>query len=272
MKIILVTIGNYQEYILDNIKQLLLFNNHDITVITNKEYFDYFHEYNITLIDCNELSDYHFNDNSHLDKQFRNGFWHYCSLRLFYVYSYIKQYQLSKCIHLENDVLTYVDFDTLTFKENKIYATFDCDHRVIPGIVYIPNDIAFEPIISQYNTTLNDMENLARFDESVILPLPIFPNINEINKLNKLYDEFNMIFDGAAMGQYLGGIDPRNDSNDTIGFVNETCVIKYNAYEFEWVKLDDLLIPYLVIESNKYRICNLHIHCKQLNKFISNRY
>ena len=39
MKIILVSIGNFQEYILDNIKNLLLFNNNNITVITNKEFF-----------------------------------------------------------------------------------------------------------------------------------------------------------------------------------------------------------------------------------------
>jgi hypothetical protein len=195
MKIILVTIGNYQDYIIENINQLLLFNNDDITVITNKEYFQYFEGYNITLIDCNELSDNKFNKNSQLDKDFQNGFWHYCSLRLFYVYSYIKKYKLKNCIHIENDVMTYIDFDKLQFKENKVYATFDSDRRVIPCILFIPNDIAFKPIIENYDMNKNDMENLAKFDESVILPLPIFPNINPITKFNKLYDEFGMIFD-----------------------------------------------------------------------------
>jgi hypothetical protein len=278
MKIILVSVGNFQEYILDNIKNLLLFNNYDITIITNKdffinfkEFFNNFNDFKITLVDCNKLSDNNFNINSQLDKGFRNGFWHFCSLRLFYVYSYIKQYNLTNCIHLENDVLTYVNFDDIksNFKENKVYTTFDCDTRVIPGIIYIPNYKSFEPIINNYNFNINDMENLAKFNESVILPLPIFPIIN-INKFNKLFVDFNMIFDAAAIGQYLGGVDPRNKSGDTRGFVNETCIIKYNTYKFEWIKINNLFIPHLVIDNNKYRICNLHIHSKKLINFMAN--
>jgi len=271
MKIILVSVGNFQEYILDNIKNLLAFNNNDITVITNKDFFDYFNDYNIELIDCNDLSDSDFNINSQLDKSFRGGFWHYCSLRLFYVYSYIKQNNINNCIHIENDVLTYIDFEDikLNFKENKVYATFDCNTRVIPGIIFIPNYKAFKPIIDNYNFNLNDMENLAKFNESVILPLPIFPIINgNIVKFNKLYFDFNMIFDAAAIGQYLGGIDPQNQAGDTTGFVNETCVIKYNKYKFEWIEINNLLIPHIIINNNKYQICNLHIHSKNLKNFI----
>jgi hypothetical protein len=273
MKVILVSVGNFQEYILDNIKNLLLFNNNDIVVITNKEFFCNFTDYSVTLVDCNELPDYSFNSNSRLDKGFRNGFWHYCSLRLFYVYSYIKLNNLTKCIHLENDVLTYINFDSIenNFKKNKVYATFDCNTRVIPGILYIPNYESFMPIINNYNFNLNDMENLAQCNETIISPLPIFPIINgNIAKFNKLFFEFNIIFDAAAIGQYLGGIDPRNQSGDTRGFVNETCGIKYNKYKFEWIKTNDLFIPYLVIDSNKYQICNLHIHSKNLKNFMAN--
>jgi len=273
MKIILVSVGNFQEYILDNINNLLLFNNNDITVITNKDFFYHFNNYSITLIDYTELNDNDFTIKSQLDKKFRNGFWYYCSLRLFYVYSYIKENNLQKCIHLENDVLTYINFDdiTLNFKENKIYATFDCDTRVIPGIIFIPNYKAFEPIINKYDFNINDMENLARFNESFILPLPIFPIINNVCiKFNKLYFDFNMIFDAAAIGQYLGGIDPNNEPGDTTGFINETCIIKYNKYKFEWIKINNLQIPHIIINSVKYKICNLHIHSKNLKKFMSN--
>lgn len=272
MKIILVSVGNFQEYILDNIKNLLLFNNNDIVVITNKDFFYNFNNYSVTLIDCNELSDNNFNINSQLDKGFRNGFWHYCSLRLFYVHSYIKQNNLNECIHLENDVLTYINFEDIksNFKENKVYATFDCETRVIPGIIYIPNYKSFESIIDKYNFNINDMENLAKFNESIILPFPIFPIINgNIVKFNKLYFDFNMIFDAAAIGQYLGGVDPRNQNGDTKGFVNETCVIKYNKYKFEWIKINNLFIPHLIIGTNKYKMCNLHIHSKNLINFLA---
>ena len=273
MQIILVSVGNFQEYIIDNIKNLLLFNNKHITVITNKEFFYKLTDYPVTIIDSNQLSDNNFNSNSKLDKGFRNGFWHLCSLRLFYVYSYIKQNNLKNCIHLENDVLTYVNFDNIldNFKENKVYATFDCNTRVIPGIVFIPNYESFESIITKYNFNINDMENLAKFDESFILPLPIFPVINgNIVKFNKLFFDFYMIFDAAAIGQFLGGIDPKNQSGDTRGFINETCVIKYNKYKFEWIKINDLFIPHILIGTQKYRICNLHIHSKNLAAFMAN--
>jgi len=269
MKIILVSIGNFQEYILDNIKNLKLFNNNDITVITEKKFFYYLEDLDVELVDAKELEDFSFNHNSQLDKTFRNGFWHLCSLRFFLLYSYIKNNNLTNCIHLENDVLTYINF-TNFITHDKVYATFDCDSRVIPGILYIPNAESFKPIIDNYNFQLNDMQNLAKFNEDIIEPFPIFPIINdEINKLTKNYLQFNSIFDAAAIGQYLGGVDKRNQDGDTRGFINETCLIKYNEYIFFWIKKNNLFIPHIVVNNTLFRINNLHIHSKELNKFMA---
>ena len=270
MKIILVCIGNFQNYIIDNIKNLQLFNNNEIIVLTNKIFFNNFNNLNIKLYDVEELEDYNFQLKSSLDKHFRDGFWMYCSLRLFYLYSFIKKFNIINCIHLENDIMSYINFDELNnyFIKNKVYATFDCETRVIPGIIFIPNYKAFEPIINNYNFSLNDMENLAKFDESIIEPLPIFPKLYEITKVNKNFKSF--IFDAAAIGQYLGGIDKRNQEGDTRGFVNETCIIKYNKYKFYWIKINDLFIPHISINNNLIRIINLHIHSKELYNFYAN--
>lgn len=282
MEVVFVSVGNFQEYVIDNIKNLLFFGNKKITLITNKEFFKDVNHLPIKLIDSEELlDDEEFinnikqMENSRMEKCFRNGFWHYSSLRLFYLYYYLKKYNIKNCIHLENDVVTYINFDELIdkFKENKVYAPFDHEKRVIAGIVYIPNYEAFHPIIKNYNYHTNDMENLAQYGEEVILSLPIFPIIcpeDKITKYNKLYYDFNMIFDGAAIGQYLGGVDPRNveEGLNTKGFVNETCIIKYNNYEFIWESINGLYIPFLVIDKKKYRICNLHIHSKKLKDFI----
>ena len=77
-----------------------------------------------------------------------------------------------------------------------------------------------------------------------------------------------MIFDAAAMGQYLGGIDPKNDSSNTIGFVNETCVIKYNNYKFFYNVIDNIKKPFLLINNVPVRVFNLHIHSKNLKNFM----
>jgi len=78
------------------------------------------------------------------------------------------------------------------------------------------------------------------------------------------FDNFNYIFDGAAIGQYLGGVDPANISSNTIGFVNETCIIKFNKYSFVWKDKK----PFIIIRGKEYPIFNLHIHSKNLKMFI----
>ena len=271
MQIILVCLKNFQSYILDNINNLLAFDNNDIHVITEVEFFNYFENLLIKLVDCSKLDDFNYNLNSQLDRNFRNGFWYLCSLRFFYLYSYMKNNNLSDVIHLENDVLTYVNFNDFNFRNNKVYVTFDCETRVIPGIIYIPNYEAFKPIIENYNFNLNDMENLAiESNENYIEQFPIFPIVDTIiNKYNKNFNEFNSIFDTAAIGQYLGGVDSRNISGDTRGFVNETCVIKYDVYKFVWIKTNSLYIPHIIINDNFIRINNLHIHSKDLHNFLA---
>ena len=118
------------------------------------------------------------------------------------------------------------------------------------------------------------MENLANCD---LEPLPIIFSLNDnINKFNINFKNFNSIFDGASIGQYLGGVDKKNDINDTRGFINETCIVKYNNFKFQWIQENNLYKPYLLYFDNisnqdiKIPIINLHIHSKELFKFMSN--
>ena len=102
MKIILISVGVFQKYILDNIQNLLFFNNTDIDIICDRNFFEYFKEYsNINLIPLDTIDYSFFEKNSKLDKNFRNGFWHYCFMRLFLLYEYIKNNNIINCIHLE---------------------------------------------------------------------------------------------------------------------------------------------------------------------------
>ena len=270
---IIVCIGTFQKYILDNIQNLYLHDNNEIHIITEKEYFIHFNNYqNLKLIDKNELNDFNFNNNSKLDKYSRDGFWHLCSLRLFYLYSYIEKNNINNCIHIENDVLLYYNLNNTLFHSDKICALFDCNWRVIPSIIYIPTPDKLKYKIDNFDFSKNDMENLGKFDESIIERLPIFNILHNENTemLIKNYDKYNIIFDAAAIGQYLGGVDERNISGDTRGFINETCLIKYNNYSFYWRKNDNLYYPYIKVNDELIRIFNLHIHSKKLYLFLSN--
>lgn len=275
MNVILVSTGVFQDYIIYNIKQLLYFH-YTIIIITEKEYFNKLNEFenneNIKLIDSNDLYT-EFDIHSNLDKSFRDGFWHNCSKRLFLVYTCMKNLSLENCIHLENDVLLYYDFSNYKF-DNKVYLTLDSNSRCIPSIIYIPSYNLITNLINNYNYSKNDMENMNLFyhnnkDSCITLPIIKYnEKYDKIDIYNENYEKFKGIFDGAAIGQYLGGVDPRNIEGDTTGFINETCVVKYNHYQFTWIKNEDgYKMPYVIIDNETIPIFNLHIHSKNLSKF-----
>lgn len=267
--IVLVSVGVFQSYILDNIRQLIQLD-FNIHVITDKAYFPRLSEFSnrIHCIDAHTLDIQYFNKKTRLNKRFRGGFWNNASKRLFLVYEYLKKFNIQHVIHLENDVLLYnkMQFDM----DNKMYITMDAMRRCIPGIMYIPDYSFMDDLIKNYNYKKNDMVNMAMFYHRNKDTVKTFPIIHTGSKsmYNVNFNEFGSIFDGAAMGQYLGGVDPRNKGGDTRGFVNETCVVKYDIYKFRWKKIGNVLTPHLEADGKLIPINNLHIHCKNLKKFM----
>jgi hypothetical protein len=248
-------------------------------VLTNEQFFNRFDTFSgkVNLISIEGLPDtFNFYARTSLDKKFRDGFWTLTSLRFFYIYEFMKKYNVVDVIHLENDVLIYYNCNNVVanFEKKYIYLPFDTFKRNIASIMYIPSSEIFKVVLDNYDFSKNDMENFCNIKNKtgVIKVLPIFPQIKTENKeiqfITENFEKFNCIFDAAAMGQYLGGIDPRNDPKNTVGFVNETCVIKYNIFKFIWVKINNIKRPFLKIGDLEIRIFNLHIHSKKLNEFI----
>jgi hypothetical protein len=140
--------------------------------------------------------------------------------------------------------------------------------------MYIPTSEIFKVALDNYDFSKNDMENFCNIKNKtgLIKVLPIFPKTKtdneEVQFVSENFEKFNCIFDAAAMGQYLGGIDPKNCATNTVGFVNETCVIKYNQFKFIWKTINDIKRPFLKIGDKEIRIFNLHIHSKNLIEFI----
>lgn len=267
--VVLVSVGVFQEYITHNIQQLLKLG-YTVHVITEACFLKKLEPFPVKAIDESELG-CNFNEHSRLDRDFRSGFWHSASKRLFLLYHYLQKHNLESVIHLENDVLLYARLPEID--PTKIYLTMDAPDRCIPGILYIPNHQSLHPLIEEYDYTANDMTNMARFyhrHRALCQTFPIIPPSSH-NTTPSCYSEnfksFNGIFDAAAIGQYLGGVDPRNLPGDTRGFVNETCVVKYNAYTFSWFRKNDVVIPYIVFEGKHIPIYCLHIHSKRLDDF-----
>ena len=224
--------------------------------------------------------------------QFRNGFWISTTARFYYIGMLMRLFSLEKVFHIENDVMLYETIDNLynyvkdfynidnIDKIDKICMVEDSTDRVIPSILFFPNQDNINELTQYITATIksstkfiNDMNILGTFPRKYVLPA--FPEHVE-----------SIVFDGAAIGQYLGGVDYRNlpngetselikFNNPTRGFINETADINCRNYVFfkTRVLVDSLQIPIKVPrmaeKSVLHQIANLHIHSKQLYQFSS---
>ena len=175
--------------------------------------------------------------------------------------------------------------------KNQIAAVFDNDDRCIPSFIYASdkNSMSHLAAFMVENAYLgkNDMEVLGLYKKQCpakIKNLPIIPDsYHEVYSLESSsgcktqdpsgysanFNKFQSIFDAAAIGQYFGGVDPRNGPSAP-GFINELCLFNPANLNYE-AKFDEQgrLIPYLLFQDKKYRINNLHIHSKNLKQFLS---
>jgi hypothetical protein len=302
------------EYLFDSVYQAMLLNE-NIHILAHPDAFDGLQKtiskfnihmfsklkHNISLVDITALdqlieSKY----NAFINKiksanniDFRDGFWMFTIKRFLYINTYISKHNLSNVFHIENDVMLYNSvkniYENIIHKEN-IYLVKDSPNRVIPSIVFLPNPTAVQHMISfitSQDVFTNDMEILGKY-------INTFGTVKSFATEPFQKGKNTSIFDGACLGQYLGGIDHRNIVNSqenhpgyiievynkTSGFINETSTLKANKYIFVSKKIisEHLHVPLAVtviknthesfLENNIF-INNLHIHSKQLNMFSS---
>ena len=303
--IVFVHIGDtLPDYLPVAIKQARLFNSCNILLVANASAIhaakDDLNKFDVVCMACENLekTSEHlaFLRNSQLDRSFRGGFWSHATERFFYLQDVIEHFKLTDVVHLESDNMIYVDIASLipVFHDHyqRIGMTLDNDQRCIPGIVYLKNaesmDHLAQFIADRALSGNNDMQVLAdylrRFGSLYANQLPII--LKEYVEANELVSPcgfraqnkddfcknsgaFNSIFDAAALGQYLGGIDPRNGPS-VPGFINESCVFNPALLGFKWEEDEKgRKVPFACYEGHELRVNNLHIHSKNLARFLS---
>jgi len=215
-----------------------------------------------------------FESMSILNDYMRGGFWKFATKRFFYLYTHMKQQGLTDVFHIENDILIYMDFtEKLSlFQQKDMWCVLDSEERCIPSFVYIKNETILEKLlhtcIECSSKGLNDMQALAKFAQqnSTVGCLPIITNYCSplSEKFYQHAEAFGCLFDGACVGQYIGGVDPRNNPGDTRGFINETTVFQCDKVTIEWREGK----PWL----NSLPLMNLHIHSKDLARWMNITY
>jgi len=274
--------------VLQNIVHLKQNENHDIVVITDRKFLDKFPKYVHTIVIEDLIENYDLMAKTY-EQEFRNGFWHWTSFRFYALLGYMKKYNITHILHLENDVMLFDNADHIPFHESsKILLTMDNHYRCIPGIMYIPNYTVLEQCLHQFDHSQTDMQNWGRIcnaHEKWVDTLPVFasppfaspPFASPPIKITKNFDKYEAIFDAAAIGQYLGGIDPKNtQKSDTKGFVSTESEINYSHYEFVWLYNEyHCKSPYIRIPDPgtgvplTIKIYNLHVHSKDLTQFMT---
>lgn len=240
----------------------------------------------------------HFLRTSRLDPHWHHGFWKHTTERFFYLEEFIRDYNLVDVFHIENDIMLYVNLQSLLPVFQKYYKgigiTFPSDHQCVPGFVYIPSAESLRPInrfLADHaregqddGLTLSKCKNTIGRQHIDHLPL-ICPEYAQYYEMKNTFgekpmnaalfsqhiEEFQSIFDAAAFGQYLGGWSPLNGSwNDGKPAKNFWSMFDAEHVPVVWERNElGRKIPYATFAGKKYRINNLHIHSKNLKGFCS---
>jgi len=218
-------------------------------------------------------------------------FWTITTTRLVYIENFLKKYNLTNVYHFENDILLYCPLEEHHERFQRLYSylaiTPGGPDRNMTGFLYIKNSDALslmtqffidlrkahtlEELKAKYKTDMvHEMSLMKMYEvekgEGYLSYLPILP----FGEYAKLYDVFNSIFDPASWGQFVGGastgIPGAKGPDHYIGQV----LIEHPEYSVIW-KEDDKgrKIPYFKYEHNEVKINNLHIHSKNLHKYMS---
>jgi len=292
--IVYVHIGErLPSYLNDSIEQARLFNpDCPIVLIANEiAVKNFFSDSHVSIITCESLtvtSEHQmFQKRTKLNQTVMDGFWRYTSERFLYLYDWMATNEIENVFHLENDVMLYVNLEELLPVFQKFYpgiaATFENDSKCIPGFVYVGNNTAMQKLahcFAKYATkALTDMKLLAVFrkeqkkDVIDCLPLIMESYVMEKGSSRKLpfcnhVNEFHSLFDGAAIGVHLDGMDPCKGPFP-VGYKMKS-LFDPSLLTYEWI--DDEAgrrIPYATYGTETYRINNLHIASKRLHLFNS---
>lgn len=293
MNLVYTFIGTLPEYSVTTVHQARLFFDGPIYFIiselTSPHVNTLKEKYNVTVVPYETVKDAHFNKvlDTHFKKFVithwvpgREKLFIYAFERFFVLNNLMKQKGLTDVLFLELDNLIY-DNPTkwlASFQTKSMAFMYDNVGRASSGICYIRSTDILDRFtakciqrIEHHKGFLEEMGALYSFWESAkddVLLLPVHWKDTRYNLETYRHGELfsGSIFDAAAIGIFLGGVDLCHS-----GGIFKTGVkwsfteIDYTPYTYTWVIEDGKRIPFV----NGYRINNLHIHSKVLGPMLS---
>jgi len=300
MRVVYVYIGILPEYILHTVYQTRLFFKGPIDIIVSdlqSPYLSQLAPWDVTIIPyesvrhpeweaCLRTHGHKFSILTGLDG--RERLFIYAFERFFVLYQWFQHHpDAEHVLFLELDNLIYDDpthWEEAFCMRDMAYM-FDHYDRCASGICFIKNrDILYEftrcclDYVSETDVTKHFMTEMQALDACwkkiphriQILPTH-WPSASVPFMTYEHYSQYESLFDAAAIGIYLGGVDPfHTDGLIRTGLRSIWSLIDYTSYSFEWKEdTEGRNIPYVHHDGKWIRINNLHIHSKNLGPYLS---
>lgn len=225
-------------------------------------------------VDINSFYLSSFNDYFESSKKNKwwDGFWNNTIERFFILEAFMKEYNLENVLHMELDNLGFDLYQTCSkidgMRDGLYYPTYEGNTSA--ASIFFVNGISSLKKFNSFvlkNNNLSDMELLylfRSFESELTNDLPV----NSFDELSKSLG----IFDHSYIGQYLFGTDKR-----ILTKINRNLIIKNQEYIDNLIGDNGRFIigndsMYLIYESLKIKINNLHIHSKIFKKLSESSY
>ena len=295
MNIVYCFVGKLPTYAVETAHQLRLFYNGPVYFIIS-DYESNIHKtletkYGVQLVNYNDVVDNEFNNvvERHFNKfcivnslKGREKLFIYSFERFFLLHNLMKTKNLTNVFFMELDNLMYDDPRNWVhqFSRKDAAYMFDNVDRYASGVCYFKH----HPIVHKLNTHflhyiqtttlfLTEMTALYEYfqankDDVQILPTH-WKSAAVHDVASEHYDLYNhSIFDAAALGIFIGGIDPHHSGGVlTKGLKSQWSAIDYTKYTYEWRKdKHGRNTPFVWNPEHEcwVKINNLHIHSKHL--------
>jgi hypothetical protein len=304
MFILLTFVGTLPSYIVECIFQIRIFCQNDIYLITNdlnSPFVNDISKFDVKMILYDDIVDdetiqlfqnnkYKFNYVNGLIG--REELFMRSQERFFLAHNFLKKFNLTDCFFMEIDNLIYDDPNKWLkhLQKNNFAIMNHTMSQCSSGICYIKDKNTLDNYIAyakeyirnsqiDYGGIFSEMHCLFQYKNMNLGDIQMLPIIysnyiqNDILKETyQNYNDYQSIFDGAALGVYLLGQDSFHNNGKIIK--NKTCadyLIQANQYMYKWVYENGYKKPYIYDQVNDTWILinNLHVHAKNLNEGLS---